>query len=65
MRDHTRVLALTTSVNGAARELRVAAHETLLDVLRERLALGVIAVEQRVVGVAAQDGCDHRHEEGL
>ena len=32
-------LALTTSVNGAARELRVAAHETLLDVLRERLAL--------------------------
>jgi xanthine dehydrogenase YagT iron-sulfur-binding subunit len=32
-------LALTTSVNGAARELSVAAHETLLDVLRERLAL--------------------------
>jgi xanthine dehydrogenase YagT iron-sulfur-binding subunit len=26
-------------VNGAVRELRVAAHETLLDVLRERLAL--------------------------
>src|SRR4051794_91383 len=32
-------LALTTSVNGVARELRVAVHETLLDVLRERLAL--------------------------
>ena len=32
-------LALTTSVNGVVRELRVAAHETLLDVLRERLAL--------------------------
>jgi xanthine dehydrogenase YagT iron-sulfur-binding subunit len=32
-------VALTTSVNGVGRELRVAAHETLLDVLRERLAL--------------------------
>jgi xanthine dehydrogenase YagT iron-sulfur-binding subunit len=32
-------LILTTSLNGVARELRVAAHETLLDVLRERLAL--------------------------
>lgn len=32
-------LALTASVNGATRQLRVAADETLLDVLRERLAL--------------------------
>jgi xanthine dehydrogenase YagT iron-sulfur-binding subunit len=32
-------LTLTTSVNGASRELRVAVRETLLDVLRERLAL--------------------------
>ena len=32
-------LALTTSVNGAAVELRVASYETLLDVLRERLGL--------------------------
>jgi xanthine dehydrogenase YagT iron-sulfur-binding subunit len=30
-------LALTTSVNGAAVELRVAGHETLLGVLRDRL----------------------------
>jgi aerobic-type carbon monoxide dehydrogenase small subunit (CoxS/CutS family) len=40
-------LALTTSVNGAARELRVAAHETLLDVLRERLALTGTAKSRR------------------
>jgi len=33
------VLALTTSVNGATVELRVASYETLLDVLRERLGL--------------------------
>ena len=31
--------ALTTSVNGAAYELRVASHETLLDALRDRLGL--------------------------
>jgi xanthine dehydrogenase YagT iron-sulfur-binding subunit len=31
------LLALTTSVNGAAFELRVASHETLLDALRDRL----------------------------
>src|SRR6201986_3994568 len=35
----TQSLALTTSVNGAARELRVASHETLLDALREQLGL--------------------------
>jgi len=33
------LLALTTSVNGAAYELRVASHETLLDALRDRLGL--------------------------
>jgi len=33
------LLALSTSVNGAALELRVASHETLLDVLRDRLGL--------------------------
>jgi xanthine dehydrogenase YagT iron-sulfur-binding subunit len=33
------LLALTTSVNGAAYELRVAGHETLLDALRDRLGL--------------------------
>ncbi len=33
------LLALTTSVNGAAFELRVASHETLLDALRDRLGL--------------------------
>jgi xanthine dehydrogenase YagT iron-sulfur-binding subunit len=33
------LLALTTSVNGAAFELRVAGHETLLDALRDRLGL--------------------------
>ena len=33
------LLAFTTSVNGAAVELRVAGHETLLDVLRDRLGL--------------------------
>ena len=32
-------VALTTSVNGAAYELRVAGHETLLDALRDRLGL--------------------------
>jgi xanthine dehydrogenase YagT iron-sulfur-binding subunit len=32
-------IALTMSLNGAAVELRVAGHETLLDVLRERLGL--------------------------
>jgi len=33
------LLALTTSVNGAAFALRVASHETLLEALRERLGL--------------------------
>jgi len=33
------LLTLTTSVNGAAFELRVAGHETLLDALRDRLGL--------------------------
>jgi xanthine dehydrogenase YagT iron-sulfur-binding subunit len=33
------LLAFTTSVNGAAFELRVASHETLLDALRDRLGL--------------------------
>ena len=33
------LLSLTTSVNGAALELRVAGHETLLDALRDRLGL--------------------------
>ena len=33
------LLALSTSVNGAAFELRVAGHETLLDALRDRLGL--------------------------
>jgi xanthine dehydrogenase YagT iron-sulfur-binding subunit len=32
-------LALTTAVNGAAYDLRVASHETLLDALRDRLGL--------------------------
>src|SRR6201995_2244147 len=32
-------VALTASVNGAAYELRVAGHETLLDFLRDRLGL--------------------------
>src|SRR4029079_9241161 len=40
-------LALTTSVNGGARELRVAARETLLCVLRDGLAL-----------TGAKKGCD-------
>ena len=30
---------LTMSVNGAAFELRIASHETLLDALRDRLGL--------------------------
>jgi aerobic-type carbon monoxide dehydrogenase small subunit (CoxS/CutS family) len=33
------LLALTTSVNGAAYALRVASHEALLDGLRDRLGL--------------------------
>ena len=32
-------MGVTTSVNGAAVELRVAGHETLLDVLRDKLGL--------------------------
>jgi len=37
--QETPLVGVTTSVNGAAVELRVAGHETLLDVLRDKLGL--------------------------